>query len=397
MIRSIHPFPARMAPDLALERLVKLPPASTVLDPMAGSGTVLKQAAALGHFAKGFDVDPLAVMMARAWVSPLDATLLDKRSAEIMVIAQEDDDVDLPWIDGDQETSDFIDYWFAQDQKAQLRRFAFGLAKLRQQIDGAADQAISDVLHIALSRTIITKEQAASLARDTSHSRPHRVSETSSYDVCDGFSRSLKEVRKRLGQSATSLSCEIGLGDARRLGSVEAGSIDAVMTSPPYLNAIDYMRGHRLALVWMGHKLSDLRSIRSASIGTERGIEAAQQAELVDQVALAMGKLGELPSRFSGMSKRYARDLIDICGETARVLKPGGTATFVIGNSCLKGIFISNADGLASAAHSMGLLEQERIDRELPTRSRYLPVTGAALEKRMKTETVFTFQKPKSA
>ena len=38
-IKPIHPFPARMAPELAIDALHLLPKGSLVLDPMAGSGT----------------------------------------------------------------------------------------------------------------------------------------------------------------------------------------------------------------------------------------------------------------------------------------------------------------------------------------------------------------------
>jgi len=47
-----------------------------------------------------------------------------------------------------------------------------------------------------------------------------------------------------------------------------------VLTSPPYLNAIDYLRGHRLALVWLGHELGPLKEIRANSVGAERAIPA---------------------------------------------------------------------------------------------------------------------------
>lgn len=69
---AIHPFPARMAADIALDELVALPSGSVVLDPMAGSGTVLRVAADLGHRALGFDVDPLAVLMTKVWTTPID-------------------------------------------------------------------------------------------------------------------------------------------------------------------------------------------------------------------------------------------------------------------------------------------------------------------------------------
>src|SRR3546814_19191245 len=61
-IRTVHPFPARMAPELALASLGKLRANSIVLDPMAGSGTVLRQALALGHREIGFDLDRKSVV-----------------------------------------------------------------------------------------------------------------------------------------------------------------------------------------------------------------------------------------------------------------------------------------------------------------------------------------------
>ena len=72
----VHPFPARMAPELALAGLESLRPGSLVLDPFAGSGTVLRQATELGHRAVGFDLDPLSVLMTRVWTTPVsdDAT-----------------------------------------------------------------------------------------------------------------------------------------------------------------------------------------------------------------------------------------------------------------------------------------------------------------------------------
>jgi tRNA G10 N-methylase Trm11 len=59
----IHPFPARMAPGIALEALGQGDRPLRVLDPMVGSGTVLAVARAKGHRAYGVDLDPLAVLL----------------------------------------------------------------------------------------------------------------------------------------------------------------------------------------------------------------------------------------------------------------------------------------------------------------------------------------------
>ena len=58
-MRPIHPFPARMAPEIALEVFGTLPNGSRVLDPMCGSGTVIRQAVECGFDAVGLDIDQM--------------------------------------------------------------------------------------------------------------------------------------------------------------------------------------------------------------------------------------------------------------------------------------------------------------------------------------------------
>ncbi len=69
-IKPIHPFAARMAPEIAFEALKGLKKKSTVLDPMVGSGTVLRTVSEHGYKGIGFDIDPLAVLMSKAWTTP---------------------------------------------------------------------------------------------------------------------------------------------------------------------------------------------------------------------------------------------------------------------------------------------------------------------------------------
>ena len=400
-IRTVHPFPARMAPELALQSLSTLPSGSTVLDPMTGSGTVLRQAQALGHHGVGFDMDPLAVLMSRVWTTKVDPAITQ---AELDGVLDEATRVNLKqeqpsW--HDKETREFIDYWFAAPQRRDLTRLAVVLERRRRARLGPARRAAVDVLQVALSRIIVTKEQCASLARDTSHSRPHRVADINDYKVMAGFVRSVSQVLARLADPSTSTTAgagdapnptEVTLGDARAIG-LKDRSIDAIMTSPPYLNAIDYMRGHRLSLVWLGHSVGNLRSIRSSSIGAERA--GTEDSEAVHNIAGAMCNPDALSSKHRKMVFRYANDLEQMMREAARVLRRNGKATYVLGNSCLKETFIQNSEGVTRAAEHAGLELLDRTERDLPAASRYLPMTASgSLSKRMRTETILTFGHP---
>ncbi|WP_374411613.1 hypothetical protein [Novosphingobium colocasiae] len=256
-----------------------------------------------------------------------------------------------------------------------------------------SEKAAVNVLRLNLSRIIVTKEQAASLARDTSHSRPHRVVRSIPYDVFKGYDRSLSAIRKQLLVSPPPGNVKVALGDARRMSSIADQSVDAVVTSPPYLNAIDYLRGHRLALVWLGWTIPELRKIRSNSIGAERGAGTDSASDEIAVIVNAMVASSDLSTRHINMIRRYAKDLWALLSEVARVLKSQSKATFVVGNSCLTGVFVKNAEGVATAARLLGLSEDTRSERDLPQANRYLPVTGTLLAKRMRTETVLTFAK----
>jgi DNA modification methylase len=186
----------------------------------------------------------------------------------------------------------------------------------------------------------------------------------------------------------------VSLGDARQLEGMDDCIVDAVLTSPPYLNAIDYLRGHRLSLIWLGHRLSDLRAIRSNSIGSERRPDKPREAEEFTAMKAAMGEIGTLPERFVQIINRYVQDLYQMISELARVLKEGGKATLVVGNSCLRGVFIKNAGAIEVGAALCGLTMRKCIERNLPAQSRYLPVTkSGALGKRIRTETILSFTK----
>jgi len=394
MIKPIHPFPARMAPELAIDELKTLPTGSVVLDPMAGSGTVLRHALEHGHSALGFDMDPMAVLISRVWTTPVGDDAIGRAFKRVMsqVATFGRSTPELPWLDSDAETTDFVRYWFAPKQRTVLRRLAFALSAKTGRVNAARD-----VLRVALSRIIITKDRGASLGRDVSHSRPHKVAETSSFDVLDAFERSVTHVRRLLSAAPAPRAALMRIGDARQMRPVANGSVDVVLTSPPYLNAIDYIRGHRLALVWLGHRVSDLREVRSTSIGAERGPNGENAQTLFDPILRAMVPLTQLSSRHAAMVTRYAEDIYRVMSEIARVLRTGGRAVLIVGNSCLKDTFIKNALGIVRAGAMVGLSLETKNERRLPVRRRYLPMpstrTTAPLGRRMRTESILSLRK----
>lgn len=384
---SIHPFPARMAPELAERFLDRLAAGSVVLDPMMGSGSFPLAASQRGHHAIGYDTDPLAVLIAQTAASEIDENELRAAAYEVANGSQTGDYKEFPT---DEETRSFIDFWFDPHTRDGLAGLSIGIRKMPMHLRPA--------LWCGFSRLIITKDDGASRARDVSHSRPHRVRDVASFDVRERFPLAVATVarrnaiiRERPSEFLTVPERPASLfrADGRTM-PLASNCVDAVMTSPPYLVAIDYLRGHRMSLVWMGYSIEYLRGLRSSNIGSQKGEAADQHIERMQQ--LATSGLLETPQR--RLINRYIIDMRGIISEICRVLRPNGAAAFVIADARLKGTSVSVEKIVTELAVAENLKLSGRLCREIPANRRYLPPprqSGKGLDLRMREEVVLEF------
>ena len=394
--RPIHPFPARMAPSIAWDSLRNCSQKPLkVLDPMTGSGTTAVIAKSLGHTFVGFDTDPLAVLIANAWCSEIDRDKLLRKAGEVLDKAiKRCSHVPLREAypqHADDETRAFVRYWFDSYNRRQLTALSEIISRLH-------DPDLKTILWCAFSRLIITKNVGVSLAMDISHSRPHRVYDKAPAKPFDKFLASIEIILKRLPFSEnkrSSLDTSIRLGDARRL-PLQNRSVDIVITSPPYLNAIDYLRGHKLSLIWNGYTLKDLRQIRSTNVGAENSIMQNPYNDDVTQILAKMGAIEKLPPRIVGVLKKYVNDMDSVLGEISRVLNIRGQAVLVVGDSTIKGTFIQNSKAVTLLGIRHGLTPLSVSRRKLQDHRRYLPPptslsAGSQLQGRMREEVIMTF------
>ncbi|HUB73503.1 MAG TPA: hypothetical protein VL979_05660 [Solirubrobacteraceae bacterium] len=382
----VHPFPARMAPELALRQLPKMKRRRlVVLDPMMGSGTIPILASVNGYDAIGFDVDPLAILIARTTGRALRTSSFLHAAENVAEWARAHRHKSFRHPDA--ETHEFIDYWFDSDTQRHLGALATNIKQSPTRWRAA--------LWCAFSRLIITKDAGASRARDVSHSRPHRVRDRASFDPIEQFVGAAEAIAHRhrlLGDvRAPATALQLRRGDARKL-RMATSAVDAVITSPPYLQAIDYMRGHRLSLVWMGYSVGELRNIRAGSIGSERG------AEVEDHYSAVLSKVlpPDLDKRGRQIVARYVNDCGGVIREIQRVLRQGGQATFVVADATVRGvpILVSGIVDELMKTYRMSCID--RIERPIATASRYLPppTDGSnTLDKRMRVEHCLTYRR----
>ena len=363
---------------------------------MMGSGTVLAVARAHGHNAIGIDIDPLAVLLARVWTTAVDTDLVEIKARQVLQRAKDEfdnlRDADAYPPGADLETRKFIRYWFDRYSRRQLTSLAKAISSLK-------DDRLKDTLWCVFSRLIITKQAGASLAMDLSHSRPHRAFETAPVKPFTKFLMATEQVLKNCiahNQQHRGPAAKVMLGDARNL-PIRSGTIDLVLTSPPYLNAIDYMRCSKFSLVWMGYTIKELSGIRTDSVGTERGSKAAAEKVDIQQVIADLKLTPKLSARNTAILAHYVEDMRNSICEAARVLSPGGRAIYVVGENTVSGTFIPNAKIVSAVAELSGLSTDSRRSRQLPANRRYLPPpagnAAAALDARMRREVILSFSK----
>jgi hypothetical protein len=335
-------------------------------------------------------------LISRVWCADIDQERCT-RAAEAVVMVAREHYHDIPEATAypsgaDDETQSFIKYWFDATARKQLKALAEAISETREPL-------VRDFLWCTFSRLIITKQMGASLAMDVSHSRPHKVYRRSPINALDKFEQVAAKVAGLcpFDGSEKAPQPKVYKRDARNLPFGD-GSIDVVITSPPYLNAIDYLRGHRMSLVWMGHRIGHLRKIRSSNVGAEVGLQGTLDVAFFPPVLKKMGVGDRISERLRRMLARYVHDMDAVLSETARVLTENGQAVFVVGNSTLEGTYIRNSRAIAwlGKRHGLDLVSTRR--RQLPNNRRYLPPprsngAGEQLGKRMREEVIVSFRK----
>lgn len=386
----LHPFAAKFPPQLPglfIQTLTDV--GDVVLDPMVGSGTTVVEAMMLGRKGIGVDLDPLAVRLSSVKTSPLDEGRLRYLGRRLLLRARKLlGHVNLS--NFDDKTRDFVEYWFPDFAEREL-------AALARAIEEVEEPAERRFFELTFSATIIAKSGGVSLARDLSHSRPHRDPNKKTKSPLARFGVRLEKNIRSLAELPADGKAWILTGDARAL-PLKDGSVDLIVTSPPYANAIDYMRAHKFSLVWLGHSVDELSRMRARYIGSERTKDFVP-AQMPESVGEILAELQKLDRKKAKVLWKYFTEMEQVLREMLRVLSPGKPAVMVIGTSVMRGMDVHTHTGIAEIARSVGFdvvgIAQRSLDRDrrmMPTS--FGKKSNSQIEQRMHREFVIGLMKP---
>lgn len=330
-LHALHPYPARFIPQIPRKAIKEWSKkGDVILDPFCGCGTTLLESILLGRPAIGIDNNDVAHLISQAKTTPYthdDLHELQQFISHIpfgMLSLATKSQSDI-WIPGFENLSS----WF--DELAVLE-----LARLKTLIEKLASRP--RVLALAVfSSIIVAVSYQDSDTRYARVNRPYRSGE-----VEKRFTAKLTETIRRASEiiDRPKAKSTLYLGDSRNLSEISNGSVNLIVTSPPYLNAYDYHKYHRQRLHWIK---GDIKSARDREIGKH-----------------------DVFTRPNATPALYFDDMKECFVEWYRVLRSDGRAFIVIGDAIVKRQPIPVADLFIEILTEVGFRYEKQWIRQIP-------------------------------
>jgi site-specific DNA-methyltransferase (cytosine-N4-specific) len=371
---GLHEYRGKFNPQVvrAVGNMFRLEPDAWVLDPFCGSGTTLLECAHNGWNAVGVDANPLGAFIANAKIEALrgiDGGLLEVAMEVLGRVSDRASGIShdrpvseavLAKVAGSNwllsvPNSEYLIQWFPKPVLAQA-------AVVLQEIQRIRNRGYRSVLLTLLSDVL----------RDVSYQDPadlrirRRVDPSPNYPLVIQFDKVTRERLERVGRARAELRLGKTMqraycGDSRkwldggpsRRAGMPARRFDAVITSPPYANALPYIDTQRLSLCLLGLvSAADLRTTEAGLIGNreigrserDAGAEeiernAAGLPESVVGICREMLEASLAPE--NGFRKqntpslvyRYFRDMAEVFSGLRARLREGGPLALLVGRN----------------------------------------------------------------
>jgi DNA modification methylase len=366
-----YTYPAKFIPQLA-SRLINeySNEGDIIIDPFMGSGTTVIEAIVNNRIGIGTDINDIAYLIAKVKTTPIQAMKLLQEFHKI--------ENDLHGrMNGNYAEflaksltlvpqNERIDYWFLQQQKEKLSMIFARILEIE-------DEDTKNFFLVAFAQ--ILKSCSIWLQKSV---KPTRDQNKKIYEPLNLFSNQAKKMIKRHDEFNRILNEKVKKNinefriirceDSRNLPCGD-GKAQAIVTSPPYVTSYEYADLHQLPSLWFGY-LSELPEFRKKFIGS-----AYKDREKNDlKSPLAQNIVEQLGENKKGREVRYYfADMLETFTEVKRVLKTGGKACAVIGNTQFQGVDILNAEVFQEQFENIGFMTHKVINREIP--SKMLPST----------------------
>lgn len=341
LTHTIHKYPSKFIPQIpqwAIRKYLHNSSNSYVFDPMCGSGTTLLEAFLHGHNSIGIDIDPLATLISKVKVTPLNINKLEKITLDIKrKLARRKKGKFMP-------ITKNLEHWF--NKKA-----INDLSMIRDVIEEYATyKDIYDFLIVVFSSIIRKVSNADNQSQKTyvSHTNPKTCPE-----VIPLFLYRLAKYSERIKilSDMKIKNKAFIFNEDTRLSHVliekQFGrSMDLAITSPPYIKAIDYIYTNMAEYFWIGDLFSlqdrDAQNLYKRNyIGTKMIYSSEYNNDIVldvKMVDILSEKISKKNKKFSYITTKFFQDILTNLKSTMKTLKPNSHYIMVVGDCSVAGV-----------------------------------------------------------
>lgn len=346
---------------------------NTVLDPFCGSGTSAIEAMLLGRNAISIDIDPFARLLIKVKTtvySDDDIIFLDTVVNRMRKMRPEKGmNLTLPDIPN-------IDKWFCEKSK-------IGLAFLKSTIDDltAENERIKDYLYVVIAGIIRKVSNADEVSPKPYVSTRFPKTPADPYELFYKTEEMYREAIVEFSNNVSPLHCNSVILDSRDARLIDTDqAIDLAVTSPPYINAYDYVRSLRFEDMWLGLASDEeLRKSRKSYIGTEiaqsfyKDYCYAEQSEILIPI---VNEIERIDSKRANIVRTYFEDMGKNMSAVLQNLKKNGRYVIVVGDSNIRGQNIPTAKILTEIAEKNGYSFELSFKYVIRDRYLHLPRAG---------------------
>ncbi len=402
LTHGIHPYPARFPPQLVRWAIEKYTDeGEVVLDPMMGSGTTLVECALKKRKGVGIDIDPLARLISIVKTTPIEKRLLSflERSVadslpKMKFDAYMDKGILLPGVNN-------LDIWF-------LPQVSVELALLKELISSLEDERLRNLCMVVLSSMIIAKDSVSN-AKDIVQTRPHVAEKDKVPDVFDRFRRRLGQVANAVkgytNRVRTDSLPRVIAADARDI-PLGNGTMDLVVFSPPYINALNYPRSHKFSIWWLDGLLipegiDSYNRLQAHYIGTEKVPIEECNLRMNHKFGIrsldgVIRNISKCSIKKAGVVHRFFSEMKQVLRECARVLRHDKRIVLVVGDNTICGVKVKTSDllmNLVDGTLGSHLVVENKTTRKIDSSKRKFPTQRGNRSRGIKKETVIVLRR----
>lgn len=379
---NIHKYPAKFIPHVPRWGLKKYQlegKTNIILDPFCGSGTTLVESMLLGHHAYGIDIDPLSRLISKVKTTRIeDKRLLSLRDEVITKVNNKKNGLFKPSIPT-------LHHWFNKENTEKLSIIRDVIEEYKE------DKDLYDFLIICMSSIIRRASNADNQSQKTyvSHTNPKEPE-----DAFQLFFKNLTIYTERIislsnsapsGAEATVFEdCINSTSFAKYWYKTVNEEADIVITSPPYIKAVDYIYNQMAELFWIG----DLFSLETQKLQNEykknyvgtKQVPASVYSERIytnyEVIDSIVDKIYTRSPHYAYITAKFFLDIEKNINEVNKVLKDKGHYLIVIGNNSVSGTPVNSSEFIVEIARNNGFNLDNLFSYEIRNRYMRFPRKG---------------------